>query len=165
MFCFCQSGINIIKKPCFTSTTRVNVSAFEDEHSLRNDKMESKRRRLAPVQQTNSKPSAVVPWLPIKTTFCKQLPLSGEGVVSVNIKRRTTFAIRIRPAPQPTCDNKMQTEEEADEEGYVEVEISTREAILKAKRPYFDVETGPHTEPSGGLEKGKKVSLLCCCCC
>lgn len=120
--------------------------------------MESKRRRLAPVQQTNSKPSAVVPWLPIKTTFCKQLPLSGEGVVSVNIKRRTTFAIRIRPAPQPTCDNKMQIEEEADEEGYVEVEISTREAILKAKRPYFDVETGPHTEPSGGLEEGKKVS-------
>ena len=120
--------------------------------------MESKRRRLAPVQQTNSKPSAVVPWLPIKTTFCKQLPLSGEGVVSVNIKRRTTFAIRIRPAPQPTRDNKRQTEEEADEEGYVEVEISTREAILKAKRPYFDVETGPHTEPSGGLEEGKKVS-------
>ena len=120
--------------------------------------MESKRRRLARVQQTNSKASAVVPWLPIKTTFCKPLPLGGEGVVSVNIKRGTTFAIRIRPALKPICDNKMQTEEEADEEGYVEVEISTREAILKAKRPCFDVELGPRTDPSGGLEEGKKVS-------
>jgi len=120
--------------------------------------MESKRRRLAPVQQKNFKTSALIPWLPIKTTFCKPLPLSGEGVVSVNIKRRTTFAIRIRPALQLTCDNKLQTDEEAEEDGYVEVEISTREAILKAKRPCCEIELGPRTEPSGGLEEGKKVS-------
>lgn len=125
---------------------------------------ESKRRRLAaaPVQQASCKASAVEPWLPIKTTFCKPLPLSGEGVVSVNIKRRTTFAIRIQPATvrQEQCDqnDKMQTDEEAGEEGYVEVEISTREAILKAKRPYCEVELGPRTERSGGLEEGKKVS-------
>ena len=120
--------------------------------------MESKRRRLALVQQKNSKTSAVKPWLPIKTTFRKPLPLSGEGVVSVNVKRRTTFAIRIRPVLQQTCDNKMQTDEEADEDdGYVEVEISTREAILKFKRPCCRVEPGPCTQ-SGGLEEGKKVS-------
>lgn len=121
---------------------------------------ESKRRRLAvPVQQVNCKASAVEPWLLNKTTFCKPLPLSGEGVVSVNIKRRTTFAIRIQPATvRPPFADKMQTDEEAGEEGYVEVEISTKEAILKAKRPYYEVELGPRTEPSGGLEDGKKVS-------
>ena len=117
--------------------------------------MESKRRRLpAPVQQRN--------WQPSKTTYCKCLPLSGEGVVSANIERRTTFLIRIRPALQlAICDNKMQTEEadeEADEEGYVEVEISTGGAILKAKKPSGKVEEKGHTKPGGGLEEGKKVS-------
>ena len=107
--------------------------------------MESTRRRREAVR--------VVPWLPIKTTFRKQLPLCGQGVVSVNIKRRTTFAIRIRPALQPRNDNKMQNKD-----GYVEVEISTEEAILKAKRPCSEVELGPRTEPSGGLKEGKKVS-------
>lgn len=51
----------------------------------------------------------------------------------------------------------MQIEEEVDEEGYVEVEISIREVILKVKRLYFDVEMGLYIELSGGLEEGKKV--------
>lgn len=118
--------------------------------------MESKRRRLvAPVQQRN--------WLPFKCTYRKPLPLSGEGVVSVNTQRRTTFAIRIRPARKPAiCDNKMQTEEAdegADENGYVEVEISTSGAIFKAKKPCSKIEQLNRTsEPSQGLEEGKKVS-------
>ena len=52
----------------------------------------------------------------------------------------------------------METDEEADEEGYVEVETSTKGAIFKAKRPCGEVELGPHTGASGGLEEGKKVS-------
>ena len=113
--------------------------------------MESKRRRLAaPVQQIN--------WLPFKRTYRKPLPLSGEGVVSVNIQRSTTFAIRIQ-----RCDNKMQTEEAdegADENGYVEVEISTIGAIFKAKKPCSEIEQrfNRTSEPSQGLEKRKKVS-------
>lgn len=121
---------------------------------------QAKRRRLAPAQQINSDVCAVISWLPIKTTFCEPLPLSGEGVVSANIKRRTTFAIRIRPAKKKSkFDDETQTEEETDEEGYVEVEISKREAIFKAKKPCSEVQpVGTGTKPSGGLEVGKKVS-------
>ena len=69
-------------------------------------KMESKRRKLALVEQRKESAS--------KRKYRTCLPLSGEGVVSVNThdQRNTTFAIRIRPARQPAiCDKKMTTEE------------------------------------------------------
>ena len=61
---------------------------------------------------------------PCQTTFCKALPLSGEGIVSANIQRSTPFAIRIRPAP---CgDNNEISDAEKDKLGYVEVEIKPK---------------------------------------
>jgi len=116
--------------------------------------MESKRRRLDPVQEKN------------KHLDRKRFPLTGEGVVSVNIQTSEKFAIRIRPAQQPICDKKMteeteETEKEADEDGYVEVEISTSGAIFKAKPKNSSSEPkkGPATtKKKDGLEEGKKVS-------
>ena len=109
--------------------------------------MASKRRKLAPVQQKDRQTSAIEPWIPTEETFDKSLPLSGEGVVSANIKRRTTFAIRIRPKPKP---------EDTDEQGYVEVEISKEKAVFKCKSPGHEIEVGPETKE--GLEEEKKVS-------
>lgn len=99
--------------------------------------MESNGRSLALGEQKTSQE-------PLK----KRFPLSGEGVVSANLNRSKAFAIRIRPA-----------DHEAGEKGYVEVEISPSQAMLKAKRPDHDkIKEGPCTESSGGLEKGEKVS-------
>lgn len=111
--------------------------------------MQSKEQRhQAPTTQQNTKRAAREPLLPIETTFCERLPFSGEGVVSVNISRRTAFAICIRPR-----------DEKADEKGYVEIQINEIEAFYRSKRPQSEEELGPHTDkPKEGLEKGKKVS-------
>ena len=94
---------------------------------------------------------------PCKTTFCKALPLSGEGIVSANIQRSTPFAIRIRPAP---CgdDNEI-SDAEKDKLGYVEVEIRPKVAVFKYRKP--DGEKGclaHQTGKNGGLEIDKRVS-------
>ena len=47
---------------------------------------------------------------PCQTTFRKVLPLSGEGIVSANIRRRTPFAIRIRPARRGDDNEKSDAE-------------------------------------------------------
>ena len=94
---------------------------------------------------------------PCQTTFCKALPLSGEGIVSANIQRSTPFAIRIRPAP---CgDNNEISDAEKDKLGYVEVEIKPKEAVFKYRKP--DGEKGSLACPTGkngGLEIDKRVS-------
>ena len=97
---------------------------------------------------------------PCKTTFCKALPLSGEGIVSANIRRRTPFAIRIRPAP---CgdDNEI-SDGEKDKLGYVEVEINREAAVFKYRIPGGGQPVkGTLSSISGingGLEIDKKVS-------
>ena len=98
--------------------------------------MESKRRLAAPVQQRC--------WSANEDTFREVLPLSGEGVVSVNVQRSTAFRIIIQP--------------KEDEEGYVEVEISKSGATLRAKNPSSELKEEDHTRPRVGLEEGKKVS-------
>ena len=95
---------------------------------------------------------------PCQTTFCKVLPLSGEGIVSVNfLQRSTPFAIRIRPAP---CgDDNDISDAEKDKLGYVEVEIRPKVAVLKYRKP--DGEKGYLARPTGkngGLEIDKRVS-------
>ena len=107
--------------------------------------MELKRRRLAaPVQQSDS------------NRICRRLPLSGEGVVSVNIQGIEKLRIRIRPAIR---DNTLQTKKEAGKEGYVEVKISKRGAIFKSKKPSSKNEEENRTaEPGQGLEEGEIVS-------
>lgn len=120
--------------------------------------MASKRRKLASVKQKKSlnyQRFTIEPWIPINTTFCKSLPFSGEGVVSANIKRRTTFAIRIRPKRRDDTIPEKESDD-IDEQGYVEVEISSKGAVFKYKRPGHDIEVGPSTKE--GLEVGKKVS-------
>ena len=92
---------------------------------------------------------------PHETTFCKPLPLSGEGIVSVNIRRRTPFAIRIRPAPHEKEDK---SEADKDKLGYVEVEIRPEGALFKSRRPDGWVTRKPSTDKDGGLEVNKKVS-------
>ena len=97
---------------------------------------------------------------PCKTTFCKALPLSGEGIVSANIRRRTPFAIRIRPAP---CgDDNERSDAEKDQLGYVEVEINRETAVFKNRMPGSgQIERGTVASISGingGLEIDKRVS-------
>lgn len=104
--------------------------------------MESKRRRLAAPEQQSDRP----------VEFRKPLPLSGEGVVSVNIQSSTMFTIRIQPATGEKADKE-------DKEGYVEVEISPSGAIFKAKKPSSEIKDKNRTaKPREGLEAGKKVS-------
>ena len=95
---------------------------------------------------------------PCQTTFCKALPLSGEGIVSANIQRSTPFAIRIRPAP---CgdDNEI-SDAEKDKLGYVEVEIKPEEAVFKYRKPGVgQIERGrSKTGKNVGLEIDKRVS-------
>ena len=95
---------------------------------------------------------------PCQTTFRKVLPLSGEGIVSVNfVQRSTPFAIRIRPAPHG--DDNEKSYEEKRKRGYVEVEIRPKGAVFKYRKP--DGEKGilpPRTGEEGGLEMDKMVS-------
>ena len=94
---------------------------------------------------------------PQETTFCKPLPLSGEGIVSVNIQRRTPFAIRIRPAPH---ENDVKSEADKDKHGYVEVQIRAEKAEFKSRKPDENVKKVPSTikHENTGLETDKKVS-------
>ena len=85
---------------------------------------------------------------PCQTTFCKALPLSGEGIVSANIRRRTPFG----------DDNEI-SDAEKDKLGYVEVEIRPKGAVFKYRKP--DGERGYLPRPTGengGLEIDKRVS-------
>ena len=61
---------------------------------------------------------------PCQTTFCKVLPLSGEGIVSANIRRRTPFG----------DDNEI-SDAEKDKLGYVEVKINREAAVFKYRIP------------------------------
>ena len=95
---------------------------------------------------------------PCQTTFCKVLPLSGEGIVSVNsVQRSTPFAIRIRPAP---CgDDNEKSYEEKRKCGYVEVAIGPKGAVFKYRNS--DGKNGDlasTTGKNGGLEIDKRVS-------
>ena len=97
---------------------------------------------------------------PCQTTFCKALPLSGEGIVSANIQRSTPFAIRIRPAP---CgDGNIISDAQKDQLGYVEVEINRETAVFKYRMPGVgQIEKGTVasiTGKNGGLEIDKRVS-------
>lgn len=97
---------------------------------------------------------------PCQTTFCKALPLSGEGIVSANIQRSTPFAIRIRPAP---CgDDNIISDAQKDQLGYVEVEINRETAVFKYRMPGVgQIEKGTVafiTGKNGGLEIDKRVS-------
>ena len=60
--------------------------------------MEPKRRRLAAPEQQSDRP----------VEFRKPLPLSGEGVVSVNIQSSTMFTIRIQPATGEKADKELE---------------------------------------------------------
>lgn len=96
---------------------------------------------------------------PRETTFCKPLPLSGEGIVSANIQRRTPFAIRIRPVPN--CSDDIKSEADKDKLGYLEVVISPKRALFNSRKPGEKVHTGPATGKNGSLEVNKKVSYWC----
>jgi len=91
-----------------------------------------------------------------ETTFCQHLPLSGEGIVSANIQRRTPFAIRIRPAPH--CNDGIKSEEDKDQLGYLEVVIGPNGAVFNSRKPGDKVCPGPATDKDGGLEVNRKVS-------
>ncbi|KAL9962279.1 hypothetical protein ACROYT_G031366 [Oculina patagonica] len=83
-----------------------------------------------------------------QTTFCKPLPLSGEGIVSANIQRRTPFAIRIRSAPHCHDGSKL-AEADKDKLGYLEVVISTEGAMFISRKPGDTVYPGPATPKDG----------------
>lgn len=85
------------------------------------------------MQQKNRQTSVIEPWIPIKTSFRESLPSSGEGVVSANIIRRTTFAIRICPKKKVQIKEHSESDD-TDEEGYVEVEISAKKMTLLQKK-------------------------------
>ena len=94
---------------------------------------------------------------PFQTTFRKVLPLSGEGIVSANIRRCTPFGIRVRPARHG--DENKKSDAEKHKQGYVEVEIRPEGAVFKHRKP--DGEKGcfaPATGENVGLEIDKRVS-------
>ena len=99
-----------------------------------------------------------------RIVFCKNIPLSGEGVFSANIKRGKPFAIRIRPASKKGYSSGALSETDKDKLGYVEVEIDLEGAKIKSRRPHENacgdsahVSTAAATF-GAGLEPDKKVS-------